>query len=185
MAKMAACQKYATFTIGFLLLSLIVPVSWSDTLVMPRELVDFAHFSGCTPINNFFERPGKINPPFLYGAVEGLSDSAAFWCKKAEKSDSAYTLIFAVRGRGGLTLADPKQLSGCAPVIEYWNGPAGLSVEMRRNLELRYFQYVDMPKETAPKILVPKARTIMSDNGDGVVSNFYCYQGRWLVNIQH
>jgi hypothetical protein len=182
---MAAHRKYVTLTIGILLLSLIAPLSWPDTLVMPRELVDFAHFSACTPINDFFERPGMINPPFLYGAVAGLPDSAAFWCKKVEKGDRPYNLMFAVRGRGGLTLADPKQLEGCPAVIEYWNGPAGLSIETHRNLELRYFGYVDMPKEAAPRIVVPKARTIVSDNGDGVVSTFYCYQGRWLVNIQH
>jgi hypothetical protein len=90
-----------------------------------------------------------------------------------------------LRGQSGLTLADPKQLSGCPPVIEYWNGPAGLSIDTHSNLELRYFRYIDMPKEVAPTIVVAKARTIVSDNGDGLVSTFYCYRGRWLVRMQH
>jgi len=182
---MVASHKYVTFTLGIFLFSLIAPVSWPDTLVMPRELVDFAHFSGCTPVNDFFERPGMINPPFLYGAVAGLPDSAVFWCKKVEKSDRPYNLMFAVRGQSGLTLADPKQLSGCPPVIEYWNGPAGLSIETRQNLELRYFRYVDMPKEAAPGIVLANARTIVSDNGDGLVSTFYCYRARWFVQMQN
>jgi hypothetical protein len=101
----------------------------------------------------------------------------AFWCKKIAKSDRPYNMIFAVRGQGGLTMPDPRQLEGCAAVIEYWNGPAGLSIETQSNLELRYFGYMDMRKEAAPRILVPKARTIVSDNGDGVVSTFY-----WILS---
>ena len=32
----------------FLLLGLIAPLSWPETLVMPRELIDFAKANGCT-----------------------------------------------------------------------------------------------------------------------------------------
>jgi hypothetical protein len=38
--------------------------------------------------------------------------------------------------------ANPKQPAGCPAIIEYWNGPAGLSIETRHNLELRYFHKV-------------------------------------------
>jgi hypothetical protein len=181
----AGRQKYDIFTIGILFLSLFAHVSWSDTLVMPRELVEFARTNGCAPINDFFERPGMINPPFLYGAVPGAADSAVFWCKRIGESDRPYKLIFAVRSQGGLTLPDPKQLGGCPAIIDWWNSPAGLSIETQRNLELRYFGYVDTPKQAGPTIVVAKARTILSDNGDGLVSTFYCFRGRWLVDIQH
>ncbi len=55
----------------------------------------------------------------------------------------------------------------------------------RHNLELRYFRDVDTPKQAGPTIVVAKARAIVSDNGDGLVSAFYCYRGRWLVDMQH
>jgi hypothetical protein len=78
---------------------------------MPRELVDFAHANGCTPINDIFERPGMVNPPFVYAWLPGNpADSAAFWCKKTEKSAKPYKLLFKVY--------DPKQMAGC-PTTAY------------------------------------------------------------------
>jgi hypothetical protein len=92
-----AQRTSATFTLCILLLTLFARVSWADTLVMPRELVDFAHANGCTPIDNFFERPGMVNPPYVYGWLSGDQEkSAVFWCKRAEKNDKPYILMFNV-----------------------------------------------------------------------------------------
>jgi hypothetical protein len=149
-------------------------VSSADTLVMPRELVDFAHANGCTPINDFFERPGMVNPPYVYGWLPGpTADSAAFWCKKVENNPKPYKLIFKV--------PDSKQLEGCPAVVE-WLYPRGLSVETRRNLELRSlgFRYVTAPKRVLPTNVVANARVLVSEY-DGLQDIFYCYKGEWLV----
>src|SRR5579863_6788085 len=78
------------------------PVS-ADTLVMPRELVDYAHSQGCAPVEDFYERSGMVNPPFVYGFAGGDPEgSAALWCRRTEKSDKPYLLLFKV--------SDPKKL---------------------------------------------------------------------------
>jgi hypothetical protein len=178
----------ALFTICILLLAVFVTASRSDTLVMPRELVDFARANGCSPIDDFFERPGMINPPYVYGWISGAAeDSAVFWCKKAGKSDKPYNLMFTVRDTATRTLKvpAPKQLSGCPAIIEYWNGPAGLSVETRSKLELRQFHRVTDPRPQSggPTEVVANARVIVNDNGDGLTELFYCFRGQWLINL--
>jgi hypothetical protein len=160
----------ATFTC-VLVLGVFTPVSWPDTLVMPRELVDFAHSNGCTPIDNFFERPGMVNPPFVYGWLPGdPADSAAFWCKKTEKSAKPYKLIFKVR--------DPKQMAGCPTTIEWWSA-RGLSIEIRTRLALSDFHSVVEPKRSGPKSVVADAKVLV-DSYDGVSNVFYCYGGQWF-----
>ena len=163
----------ATVTIGILLLTLFAPVSRPDTLIMPRELVDFAHANGCTPNDDFYNRPGMVNPPFVYGLVSGnQEDSAVFWCRKLEKSDRPYNLMFKAR--------DPKQLAGCPAVIEWWNPPRGLSIETRRTLALSDFRYVASPKQAGPAIAVSSAKLVLSSY-DGITDAFYCYKEQWLV----
>jgi len=157
----------------FLLSTLFEGTLSADTLVMPRELVDLALANYCTQINDFFERPGMINPPFVYGWVPGAADTAVFWCKKMEKSDKPYKLMFKI--------SNPKQLAGCPAIIEWWNPPAGLSIETRRSVSLRDFRYVTEPRRTGPSGVVPDARVVVDDNGDGLREVFYCYKGQWLV----
>jgi hypothetical protein len=132
-----------------------------------------------------FARPGMLNPPFVYGRLPGGTENGVvFWCKKKEeKSERPYKLIFAVRGPNDLTvdLATPKQLGGCPAVVEWWNGPSGLSIETRRNLNLRDFRYVDQPKQLGPAVVVASARVIVNDNSDGLVSIFLCNAGQWFV----
>jgi hypothetical protein len=181
-------RNLARFSVSILLLTVFAPVSRPDTLVMPRELVDFAHANGCTPIDNFFERPGMVHPPFVYGWLPGSDeDSAVFWCKKNVKTDKPYNLMFAVRDSKSLQLKvpDPKQLTGCPALIEYWNAPAGLSIETRRSLELRNFHNVTdpSPRPGGPTNVVVNARVIV-DSYDGPQSIFFCYQGHWLVNVE-
>lgn len=156
----------------FLLSTLFAGAVSADTLVMPRELVNLALANHCTQINDFFERPGMINPPFVYGWVPGDADSAAFWCKKLDKSDKPYNLMFKVH--------DPKELAGCPAIIEWWNPPAGLSIETRRTLSLRDFRYISQPQRIGPSGVVQNARILVNDNGDGLREIFYCHLGQWL-----
>jgi hypothetical protein len=155
------------------LLAVIARNSSADTLVMPRELVDLARANGCSQISDFFERPGIVNPPYIYGWLPGDPErSAAFWCKKTEQSKNPFKLVFKV--------VDPKQLQGCSATIE-WPYPRGLSVETRHNLALREFRYVTAPKRAAPSTVVASARVIVNQY-DGPEDIFYCYGGEWLVS---
>jgi hypothetical protein len=141
-------------------------------LVMPRELVDFAAKNGCRAIGKFFDRPGMLDPPFIYGWAEGdRENSAAFWCQR--QNSNSYRLMFKVR--------DPKLMSGCATMIEWTNLPAGLSVEVRPNLALNAFRDATDPKLTKPTGEVKNVRVIVNYY-DGLTDVFYCHRGRWLVS---
>jgi hypothetical protein len=146
----------------------------ADTLVMPRELVDFGHANGCAPIDNFFERPGMVNPPFVYGWISGdPARSAVFWCKKTETSDKLYKLIFKT--------SDPTGMVGCPATIEWWNPPRGLSIETRPRLVLDDFKYVTDPTRPGPKSVIVNAKVLVNEY-DGVGNVFYCDGGRWLFS---
>lgn len=148
-------------------------ISSADTLVMPRELVDFARANGCAPIDDFFDRPGMINPPYVYGWLPGdPENSAVFWCKKTEKDGKPYILMFKP--------ADSKQLRGCPAVIEWGDPPGGLSIETRARLALVKFRYVNAPKRNGPSSVVTRARVLVNYY-DGLSDVFYCYRGKWLV----
>ena len=155
------------------LLAAFARASYADTLVMPQDLVDFAHAKGCEQINNFYERPGMVNPPYVYGWLPGeQEDSVAFWCKKTVESEKPYNLMIKAR--------DSKALTGCSAIIEWWNPPGGLSIETRSNLALGSFRYVAAPKQNGPVTVIPKAKVIVSYD-DGLTDVFYCHKGQWLV----
>jgi hypothetical protein len=171
-----------TFIVSVLI---AIPAS-TQSPVVSREVIDFAHSVGCAPVSDFAHGPGTASAPYVYDWLPGgTNNSVVFWCKKFEKSERPYNLVFAVRSPSGIATPDAKKLEGCPAVIEYWNGPKSLSIDTRRSLELRYFRYVDMPKQLGPRIVVARAKVIVNDNHDGVTDTFYCYEGRWLVNIQH
>ena len=145
----------------------------ADPLVMPRELIDYAAATGCAPIDNFFERPGMVNPPYVYGWLPGDQEkSAAFWCRNTEKGTKPYILKFKV--------AKPAELRGCATAIEWSDFPGGLSVETRPRLVLNEFHSVTVPQRRGPSVEVPNARVLVSYY-DGLSDTFYCYNGEWLV----
>jgi hypothetical protein len=171
---MVAMQRIsAKFTICLLLVTVTPYAPRAATLVMPQDLVEFAHTKGCIPIDNFYDRPGMVNPPYVYGWLSGNpEESAVFWCQKAEKSEKPYKLVFKVR--------EPKRMEGCPAIIEWWNPPGGLSVEVRSHLSLSDFRYVNEPKRAGPASTVLRARVIV-DYYDGLMAIFYCYQGEWLV----
>ena len=163
---------FSRFTICLLVVTATPNVGPAATLVMPQELVEFAQTKACNPIDNFYDRPGMINPPYFYGWASGNpKDSAVFWCKKEEKSERQYKLIFKV--------ADPKQMEGCPATVEWWNPPGGLSVEVRSRLSLADLRYVNEPKRAGPATSVVRARVIV-DYYDGLTDIFYCHEGQWL-----
>ncbi|MGH9692795.1 MAG: hypothetical protein ACRD5Z_01535, partial [Bryobacteraceae bacterium] len=61
--------------------------------VMPKDLVQFAEANGCTQIDNFFDRAGSVNPPYLYTDAED-DNNAILWCKKREPgTEKPYLLL--------------------------------------------------------------------------------------------
>jgi len=167
-------KRLAPALLGLLLIVLATTATKAvaDSLVMPRDLVDYARSQGCEQISDFYEKPGMLNPPYVYGFAAGDPEtSAALWCKKLGKSDKPYLLLFKV--------TDPKVLGGCADRVEWWNHPKGLSVETRSSLSLSDFHFAAEPKRAGPKATVAKARVIVSEY-DGIEEVFLCHDGAWL-----
>jgi hypothetical protein len=183
-------QSLQRYLVGLTLCSLpllgIGGTTSAETLVMPRELVDFAHANGCAPIDDFFERPGMVKPPYVYGWLAGdKQNSAVFWCKKKDNGAKSYNLMFISRTSPDLpSLADSKQMGGCPAIIEWHNPPRGLSIEIRPRLPLSAFRYIAMPNRTAPRLVVANAKVLVNDY-DGVENVFYCHKGQWLVESRH
>lgn len=146
----------------------------AEGLVMPRELVDFAKTAGCTPIQEFYERDGMINPPYIYGVLPGDPEkSVAFWCQRIQPSSKKYLLVFKV--------SDPTALKGCPDRIEWWNPPAGLSIDRPATLRLQDFRLVTDPKRQGPVITV-KGATVIVNAVDGLTERFVCFEHAWFVN---
>ena len=166
----------AIFALSLISISTAFGTASADTLVMPRELVDYARSQGCAPIEDFYERLGMVNPPYVYGFAGGEpEDSAALWCHKTEKSDKPYLLL--------LKVSDPKKLAGCPARIEWWNYPKGLSIETRPSLKLSDFHFVAEPKRAGPMTTISNVRVIVGEY-DGVEDVFVCHQGAWLFMLR-
>ncbi len=144
-----------------------------DHLLMPRELVEFGITTGCVPIDNFFDRPGMVNPPYVYGWLPGdQGKSAAFWCKNTGKSAKPYSLKFKV--------SDPKRMQGCPAAIDWSDFPGGLSVETRSHIALSDFHSIVSSQRTGPSVEVSNVKVLVNYY-DGLSNTFYCYKGDWLV----
>src|SRR5438067_3119141 len=153
---MQAMRPYlAGLTICILMLTGLGEGSSADTLIMPRELVDFGRARGCEPIDNFYDRAGMIDPPYVYGWLPGDKEkSAVFWCKKTETDSKAYNLVFKT--------SDLKLIAGCPAVIEWQDPPAGLSIETRHRLLLSGFHYVTNRTRPGPPLAVANAKVLVS-----------------------
>jgi len=163
------------------LVSSLVPASMAEgssaaTLVMPRDLVEFARSNRCAPLDDFFDRPGMVNPPYACGLLPGdEEDSAVLWCKKLEASDKPYLLLIKV--------SNTTALLGCPARLDWWNPPGGLSIETRARISLGNFRYLGDPRRSAAGS-VARGRVIVSSY-DGATEAFYCHKGEWLVEMKH
>ena len=147
------------------------------TLIMPKDLVDIAEQNGCEQISNFFERPGQVDPPYVYGYLPGdPENSAVFWCKKKPgvSTDKPYLLLFASLGS-----TTPLE---CPSQIEWWNPPAGLSIYRAGDLSLEDFHYIENPKKSGPKKTLARGPVVLSSY-DGLEEYFYCYNKKWLYKM--
>jgi len=144
----------------------------ADNLIMPQELVLFAKKNGCSQVVDFYNVPGMINPPYVYGYLPGdPENSAVFWCQKNESSDKPYLLLFMSK--------IPDVPIGCPYKIE-WGGriPVGLSIDRNISLPLLNFYYIDNTDKPISKKGVTTGSVVV-DYYDGISTYFYCFKGRW------
>ncbi|PLX40039.1 MAG: hypothetical protein C0608_10070 [Deltaproteobacteria bacterium] len=139
---------------------------------LPGDFVEFAEKKGLSPIEGFFDRPGMIEAPFVYGYLPGeKEDSAAFWAKA--KSDGEFLLVV------WASVDFPPEYS-CSETIPWRNFPGGLSIVDGERMPLADFVYVSDPSKAGPADKSTTHNSIMSYY-DGVEAIFYCHEGHWLV----
>ena len=164
--------------LNWYLLPLVIisrPIVAADA-VMPKDLVDFAQKSGCTQIEDFYDRTGMVNPPYVYGYLPGDAEkSAVLWCKKTSSTQKPYLL---------LVKSDAQTQSiSCSNSIEWWNYPGGLSIDRSLLLPLSDFHYVTDTRKSGPQGVKSNGNVIVSYY-DGVSTFFYCYNGQWLYYVR-
>lgn len=155
-----------------------VSEAFGENHVMPREFVQYAEAHGCLQLSDFFDRPGSVNPPYVYGYLEGNEeDSGVFWCKKKIADDKPYLLMIFVRHTRA-------SWSNCPQHIEWWNPPGGLSIHQEKSLTLGSFTKVADLHQSGPKKQRLEHNAIMSSY-DGVSVVFYCHKGEWFFRMLH
>lgn len=154
-----------------LLLCLATPsIACDDQL--PEELRELRQVAGCSAVPDFYDRPGFVDPPYLYGYLPGPREaSAAFWCTR-EGAEQRYLLV----------LVEKHRILATVPWDMY---PGGLSLHESTDLPLSEFVYADDPKKGPGP---PGKRTQFAplrSEYDGVVTLFYRDGDRWLYRVLH
>ncbi len=142
--------------------------------LLPADLLNIARNYQCDQIDDFYDRPGMVNPPYTYGYLTGLDeDSAVFWCEKKENNKRLYYLIIYSR-------SEKKGLQNCPSKIIWRNYPGGLSIYKDITMTLNDFVYIATPRNRVPQNKKMTHNAILSEY-DGKEELFYCYDGEWLV----
>jgi hypothetical protein len=145
--------------------------------LLPEELFDIARTFGCDQVEDFFNRPGMVKPPYVYGVFPGAEEnSAAFWCEKRVESKKKYFLLFMFKNK-------THEQSKCSNYIEWNNYPGGLSINSDKRIRLNDFSYIKKPQKKGPNVTVKY--NVISSYYDGLEELFYCYKGEWLVRMRH
>jgi hypothetical protein len=147
-------------------------------LVMPEELVQYAHKLDCDQVEDFFQGRSMINPPYAYGYLSGdRRDSAVFWCQKTIGDQRQFYLIIMLQDGG-------HELAKCPRRIKWRNYPGGLEIFQDPRMSLDRFHYMDDSNRKVPQGVKATHNAIRSAAG-GTQEIFYCYRGEWLVRMLH
>ncbi len=56
-----------TMPLGILSFFVLNVAAYAEVLIMPKELVQVARNNGCSQVDDFYDRPGFLNPPYVHG----------------------------------------------------------------------------------------------------------------------
>lgn len=144
------------------------------TPIMPEELITYAAKNGCEQVSDFFKRPGRVNPPYVYDyRLDMPFDNAALWCQVREGEKRKFFLLLMIRNRN-------HEWAQCPAKIEWRNYPGGLSIDKDERTTLDDFIYLADPKKSVPRNTKLTGNAILNEH-DGVGAIFYCHQGEWLI----
>lgn len=149
----------------------------STVKIMPDELLKIAAKCNCEQVDDFYNRPGMIGPPYVYGFLQGEQEnSAVFWCRE-KNTTKRYLLVLASRK----SFFDDWTYE---IIIKTENPPRGLSIFKNCKISLDKFSYISRPKKRGPKDILPSSNVILSTY-DGVSEYYYNHEGSWLISQWH
>jgi len=131
--------------------------------------VEIAENNRCEEIRGFYDVPGGIDPPFLYGYIQNIkhSGSVIFWCKSKDDR-KLYKLIGYVKND------DKARCSGL--IHQTKNFPGGLTLSKVENETL--VGYKNLSGNI--KIAINNYHgVIIKSFYDGVGNTYVCSNGEW------
>jgi hypothetical protein len=150
--------------------------------VLPRTLRDDARQRGCAEIADFYDRPGRIDPAYVFGYLESKVDqfgekTAVYWCQRPTGAERYLLVVWLSDSSLANTFTCPRTLA-------WRNYPGGLRVLHGERLALSEYWYRKDPKRRGPSDSVTDGPVIESEY-DGVAARFFCHAGDWLVQQLH
>src|SRR5439155_1320500 len=105
------------------LLFVALPLVGQDG-TLPQTLREHARQIGCSEVGGFYDHPGRVDPPYVWGYVDSTLDrfgerSAVYWCDR-KAGPERYLLVVWV---SDTSLATAQR---CPPTIAWHNHPYGL-----------------------------------------------------------
>lgn len=140
---------------------------------LPEEVHKFAKQNNCSEVTGFYERPGMVEPSFLYGYIQTMnkSESVIFWCK-SNKDVNTYKLIVQIKNKTGI---------GCSEVIHKTkNFPGGLSISTEKSPDLSGYRS-DVTPKNEHKCGVEGV--VINSFYDGVGYTFLFHNGNWMYKM--
>ncbi len=167
-----------TMALGLLSFFVLNVAVHAEVLIMPKELVEVARNNGCSQVDDFYDRPGFLNPLYVNGYLPGAKEnSVVLWCQVREGERRRFFLVVITHDKN-------HELARCPGKIEWNNYPGGLEIYKDRRTTLEGFVYLKDPNKRVPSHLHLRNNAILSEY-DGVTEMFYCLNGEWLVRQRH
>lgn len=172
-------KRHMGASLSVLVISCLVTAVYAEQLIIPRDLVEYGRAKGCEQILDFYDRPGVIKPPYVYGYLPGRSeDSVVFWCQTGQGKQRKFWLVVK-RNKMAKDYDCMERIN--SPIY-----PGGLSIEHAgvTGGEFIYLSEWDKPTRMIPETTQLPGHAIQSEY-DGLGVMFYCYQGEWIIRVRH
>lgn len=173
-------MKFKLFILFVVSLELSVNADSNSTdiiYIMPDELIQIAKQNGCKQIDDFYDRPAIWGPVFVSGTI-GNPEAAVrvFWCENLETTEvKRFSLIIHPQGDTDSSCGQAK--------LYWWNYPGGLKIQSLS--EYGHSEFRDISDYKLVEIDEDNSGNVIVGEYDGVISVFYCDNGKWRYKTYH
>jgi hypothetical protein len=172
-------QRHQALALALALVAVSGARKWDSEL--PRTLRADAATRGCTQVADFYDKPGRVDPPFVFGYLDSEADphgewSAVYWCERTQ-ADERFLLVVWI-GEPAL-----EAVHSCPRTLEWRNPPAGLSIQRRARVQLSAYWPRSNPQARGPNVVA--TGPLIVDSYDGAGASFFCHAGEWYVQQHH